>query len=341
MRLRRTPVAVVAAAISIGTVGCGGLASSARVVHVGDLAISKLTVDHWTDVIERKGGFSGRRGEPSGAPKQRALALLITSNWLIQEAARQGLPISEGAIHEALFEREREIGEFSEWRHEVGQTIADVKFELKAELAAELLRAKLAKRAERITPQEVADFYLKHRSLFGTGTRVTDLIENEPSPAAAIAAAHRLATATQSGSQAIRESVKHTGLFMRSPEKIRVVDAIFAARPGVVSSPVLLNKGWAVFVVRKVIHGKILPFAEAREAALERLSESRQQATASSFDRRYRAYWLAHTRCQPGYVGPGCPQFAGALGAYEDPISAKVQGRLVEPFNWFFNQPAL
>jgi parvulin-like peptidyl-prolyl cis-trans isomerase-like protein len=341
MRLRRAlAVLAVAAAISMGTVGCGGLASGAMVVHVGDVSISRLTVDHWTGVIERKGGFTGRRGEPSGAPKQRALALLITSNWLIQEATRQGVSVSEDAVHRALMERERENGELLEWCHRVGQTIADVKFELKAELAAELLRAKLAKRAERITPQEVADFYWTHRSLVDTGIRVTDLIEGQSSPAAAIHAAPLLGTTQQYGSQAIREQVKRTGLFLRSPEKVRVVDEIFAARPGVISHPVLINKSWALFVVRKVIPGHVTPFAQAREEALVRVGEQRQQAVASSFEHDYRAYWKAHTSCRRDYVGPGCPQFARPLGAYEDPISTKVQGGLAEPFNWFFNQPA-
>jgi len=341
MRRGRTPTAraigaaiwVIAAwVVATGATGCGGLAGRATVVRVGDVAISKTTVDHWIGLIERKGGFTGPRGEPPGGPRQRALALLITSNWLIQEAARQAVPVSERAVQEALLEREGRNGEFSQWRRGVGQTIGDVKFELRAELAAEALRKKLARSAERIAPGEVADFYRAHRSLFGTGVRVTDLIEGQSSPAAAIAAAPRLSTATRFGSQAIREHVKRSGLFLRSPEKVRVVDAIFAARPGVVSRPVLINKSWAVFVVRKVILGKVVPFAKAREAVLVRLSESRQRAIASRFDREYRAYWHAHTRCLGGYVGPGCPQFARPLGPYEDPLSTKIQGILSEPF---------
>jgi hypothetical protein len=342
MRRGRAPTAcavgvaiwVIAAwVMATGATGCGGLAGSATVIRVGDLAISKATVDHWIGVIKRKGGFTGPRGEPPGGLKQRALALLITSNWLILEATRQGVSVSERAVEEALVEREGKNGEFSQWRRGVGQTIGDVKLELRAELAAEALRGKLARSAERVTPRDVADFYREHRSLFGTGVRVTDLIEGQSSPAAAIAAAPRLSTATQFGSQAIREHVKRSGLFLRSPEKVRVVDAIFAARPGVVSRPVLINKSWAVFVVRKVILGKIVPFAKAREAVLVRLGESRQQAIASSFDHEYRAYWHAHTRCLRGYVGPGCPQFARPLGAYEDPLSTKVLGLLSEPFS--------
>jgi hypothetical protein len=341
MRQRRAPVACAVApagaivalcAVAITLTGCGGLSGGATVVRVGDVAISKTTVDHWIGVIERKGGFTGPRGEPPGGPKQRALALLISSNWLIAEAARQGVPVSERALHDALVEREAKIGEFSQWLRGVGQTLGDVKLELRAELAAEALRAKLAKRAARIAPREVIGFYREHRSLFATGTRVTDLIEGQSSPAAAIAAAPSLKSTQQYGSQAIREHVKRTGLFLRSPEKVRVVDEIFAARPGVVSHPVLINKSWALFVVRKVIPGHILPFAQAREEALVRVGEQRQQAIASSFERDYRAYWKAHTSCRRGYVGPGCPQFARPLGAFEDPLSTKVQGVLAEPF---------
>jgi PPIC-type PPIASE domain len=324
-------VAVAAVCCAAGLTACGSLADSAAVVRVGGDSISKATVDHWTAVIMRGGAFTGARGEPPGPPKQRALALLIASDWLIGEATHQRVAVSEGAVDAALLAREHENSEFQQQLRESGQTIPDLKLELRAELAAEAIREKLSRRAEHITAPEVAAFYRKNPSLFTTGARVTDLLEGQSSPAAAAAAAPLLGTTQRYGSEAIRERVTHAPWFMRSPEKVQVVDAIFAARPGVVSRPVLLNRSWAVYVVRKVIPGKTLPFAKARAEVVARLSERRQQALASRFDRYYKGHWEARTSCLPGYVGAGCPQSTRPLGAYEDPFSVKAHALLSEP----------
>jgi PPIC-type PPIASE domain len=327
LRLAARAIAIVAACGAAGLVaGCGSIAGSTTVVRVGNDAISKTTVEHWIGVIERKGTFVGRRGEPRGTPEQRALALLISSNWLIGEAALQGVPISAAAVDEALAADEHVYSEFRARSRRAGQTIADVKLEVKSELAAEALREKLARRIDQVQPEhstsrEVVEFYRRHLSLFGTGTRVTDLIERQSSPAAARAAARGLGKSQSSGGEAFHERVTRDFSSTPDAEKAAVIDAIFAARPGVVSSPVLLLGSWTVFVVRKVILGKPMPFAQARPEALRRLSEYRQQAIVSSFGDRFSSRWKARTRCLHGYSGPGCPQSSRPLEAYEDPFS--------------------
>jgi len=314
-------------------VGCGGVAGGTTVVHVGEDAITKATVEHWVSVIKRGGAFSGPRGEAGGDITQRALALLITSNWLVREGAHQGVPVRDAEVEQALREREREDPELGAQRRAAGQTVADLKLELRAELAAEALRKKLARRAERIGPQELVAFYDAHRSLFGTGMRVTDLIEGQESAAAAAAAAPQL-DSEEAGSEVIHEHVTRAAMFMRSPEKVKVVDQIFTARPGVVSRPVLLNKSWAVFVVRKVIPGRTMPFGQARAEVLTRLAVARELALARSFDRSYTARWKARTSCRAGFVGPGCPQSTQPLGAYEDPFSPREHALLAEPMSY-------
>jgi hypothetical protein len=315
------------------TAGCAGGAGNTTVVRIGDHAISKAAVVHWTDVLERQGGFTGYRGEAIGTPRQRALAVLISSDWLIGEAAQQGVPVSEDAVQKALRDREAENTELRAQIRQTGETLADLKLELRSELAAEALRGKLAKRASRIVPAEVVSFYRENPSLFGTGVRVTDLIEGQSSAAAARAAAPGLGTHRSIGGEAIREHVTREPWFTRSPEKVRAIDEIFAARPGVVGTPVLMNRSWAIFIVRKVIPGKTQPFAKARAEAASRLNERRQERFASEFDRYFTARWKARTSCQAGYVGPGCPQYGRPLGAYEDPFSTQLHLLVSEPLS--------
>ncbi len=163
-------VSAVAAALALGAVGpvaCGGISEKTVVVRIGGTAITKATVDHWVAVIERKGAFAGFRGEPHGTARQRALALLISSEWLTGEAALMGVPVPEYAVEEAIAESERAGPAFRRHLRATGQTLADVKLEARAELAGESIREALAERAGRFTQREVADYYRKHVALFG------------------------------------------------------------------------------------------------------------------------------------------------------------------------------
>ena len=325
--LRRGLAIAAGCAVAALAAGCEGSGGSPVVVRVGDHEISKATIDHWTSVIQREGAFSSYRGEPDGTPKQRALALLISSQWLIDEAAHQGVPISEDAVTQLLAVREREIGVLREQISRTGQTVADVKLELCAELAAEALRRKLASRAAIFSPQEITAFYRANPLLFGTGSRLTHIVEGQPTAAAAVAAIPRLQHPDHPN------YFLFTPVIMRSPEITRAAEAIFRARPGVIAPPVLMNEAWSVFIVKKVIPGRIKPLAQVRPEVVLRLSEHRQQETASSFDHYYTARWKALTSCRSTYVGPGCPQYTQPLGAYEDPFSTKQRLLLSEPLS--------
>lgn len=348
-RVARSVLAAALAVPAVGVSACGGGAGSAAsgagttpalvggtiVARVGDRAITKAMVERWTGVIRREGAFIGLRGEPHGTPKQRALALLITSDWLIGEAARQGVAISRDELGEGVANRRHEISEFGKYLRDTGQTTAGVEFEVEAELAAEAIREKLSHQARRFTAAEVTSFYRHNPGLFTSEERVTELIENLSSVASANALVDRVGSGRGFTSMAIHEGVTHSLALMRSPEKAQIVNAIFLARPGIVSRPLLLNGSWTVFVVRKVIPGTVRPLGRVREAVGVRLRESRERALAREFDGRYAARWKARTSCRPEYVGPGCPQFAGQLGIYEDPFSSKQRALVGEPLSPF------
>jgi hypothetical protein len=117
---------------------------------------------------------------------------------------------------------------------------------------------------------------------------------------------------------------------MRTAEKAAVVSAIFAAPVGRVSPPMKLNGSWAVFVVRKAIPSRPSSFASVREAVLTQLTISRKHRIATGFSDGYVSRWRAKTNCRSGYLAPGCPQYRGSLGAYEDPFSRQAHPLLSE-----------
>jgi hypothetical protein len=324
-------LAILGVCAGLTACGGGGFGSDTTVVRVGNLAISKAVVDHWASVIKRGGAFSGFRGAPPrGTPRQRAITLLVTSNWLIAEAERQGVAAPEATVAQALVERERSP-EFHKRLRETGQTLAGVEFEMRAELAGEAIRAKLASGAAHFSPRDLVAFYRANPRLFsGLEARVTDLLENQPSPSAAAALVRRIGTGRRFAEMANHEQVSRTSGYMQTPEKVKLVEAIFAARPGVVSRPMPLNGTWTVFVVRKLLPPKLKPLASVHAEASRLLNVARQHEIASVFDSEYRRRWSARTSCRSGFVAPGCPQYRGQLDAYEDPFSTRAHPLLSE-----------
>jgi hypothetical protein len=317
--------ATLVGALAIGIGACGGSGGDAVVMRVGSHAITKATVDHWASVVRRGGAFTAFRGEPvEGTPRTRAVALLITSEWLIGEAEREGLPISEQAIQDALAERTRgEAGaEFRKRLLATGQTVAGFELELRAELALEAVRRELERRS-RITPAQVAAFYQSNRSAFAEvpEARVVDIIERLPSAPAATALVKRIGSGKRFTRLAYHKRIVLSSGVLNGPASKKAVDyAIFAARPGVVSRPMRLSNGWAVFVVRKIVPARGQSFAKAHDAVAASLEEERKREVEDAFKREFRSGWTARTSCAVGYVAPGCVQYHGRLGAHEDPF---------------------
>lgn len=317
---------VVAALLVVGLAACGADTQGPVVVRVGVAAIGKTTVDHWTRVIQRGGTFEELRGEQHGMPRQRALALLISSDWLMGEAERQGLRASDHAVEQALVERRDANGgsEFEEGLRATGQSVADVKREIGAELAAKAISRGLARRAAEITQPEIVDFYRRNRHLFLVPEeRDAELIENLPSPSAATALVNRIGTGPRFSKMALHEALqRNAGGASSTPDIEGVTGAIFTAPRGVVSRPMRLNHAWTVFVVRKIVPATLKPLAKVRSEVVQRLTARRRRQLAAEFNKQYKARWTARTSCRLGYVVQKCAQYAGPLVAEEDLFSS-------------------
>jgi hypothetical protein len=197
---------------------------------------------------------------------------------------------------------------------------------MRSELAAEAVRKKLTEQADSVSEREVRDYYEHNLASFSTPeVRITDLIEAIPSAAAAAALVKRIGTARRFPKTVYHEHVTQTVNFTGTPEKAALVSAIFAARPGTVGRPIRLERNWVIFVVRKVLPPRPRPLAKVHAEVLTRLRASRQRELRARFDSEYTKLWRSKTICRSGYVAPGCPQFHGLLGPYEDPFSSRAQ----------------
>jgi foldase protein PrsA len=309
-----TTIAAVA-----GMTGCGGDRTDPAVVHVARAVIGKASVDHWTRTIER-GATPGRSlAQGRGTPRQRAVEFLISSQWLIGEAAKQGAPVSGGDVDRALNERREVDGdlEFEQELNATGRSIADARLEVRAELAAAAIRRGLAQQAADVSEKQITAFYSHNLQPFRHHEgRVVELIENLPSPSAAEALVRRIGTGKAFSKRAYHEEVaENTDHSLGTPTKAAVMRAIFAARPNVVSRPMPLSHAWAVFIVRKIEPATVRPLAEVRAEVVEKLTALRRRRITAAFAKGYEQRWRARTSCRPGYVVQRCAQYNGPLSA--------------------------
>ena len=308
--------ALAAAVLLLAAGGCG---SGGVVARVGGAEIHQPDVAHWARAIEHGSTLGGVPAQLDDGPRKRALEFLISSRWLIRQAAALGVSPSKVAVEHVLSERRVANGtdEFAKTLSETGQTVDDVRLEIATELAGAAIDRKLAARAANVPSAEVDKYYERNRKQFAIPeTRVVDLIEQMSSSAAARATLARVGGGPRFTRAGRREALQRgriatAGLL----GKAAFVHAIFTARVGVVSPPMSLDHGWSVFVVRRIVPPVPVPLADVRGEIVKRLLTERLRGLRGEFLSGYQAHWRARTSCARGYVVPECRQFRGPLGA--------------------------
>jgi hypothetical protein len=299
-----------------GSAGCGSSSQGPVVARVGAVSIGKDAVDHWAQAI-RKGGLLGGHGEGlRGSPRDRALSFLISSAWLAGEAKREGIAITDGSVERAVAERRDANGDqsFKEGLSATGQTVDDVRLEVRVEIETAALRRNLAHSMAPVAQADVVGFYRSSPQLFRIPEkRIVDLIERLPSPAAAESLVARIGVGERFARMAYHETLTRNANEMSGNyEKALLIRAIFAARRGVLSVPMRLSRDWTVFVVRKIMPALIKPLAAVRREVVSRLTGIRRRRLAIVRDAEYDARWSARTSCRAGYAVQGCAQYRGA-----------------------------
>jgi hypothetical protein len=306
--------------LAAGVTGCGGGKPSPVVLRVGAVAIDRATVDHWTRAIALGSAVAGALGQSSATPRQKALDFLISANWAIGAAAERGLVVSGDAVARGLKRRiESAPNGRSEFQEEVaatGQTLADVKLEVKAALAAVRLREFLSRSVSSVTQSQIDGYYKRYRQSFRIpDRRIVDLIEEIPGYAHAVALGKQLGPGARFARRAMRELVARETPYEDAHHdwKAPMLRAIFATPPGRVGGPVSFHYMWVLLVVRKLLPGSIKPLSEVGMQIAERLSEERHDHALASFLDALRREWIAKTSCDDDFLVQKCAGYVGRL----------------------------
>jgi hypothetical protein len=335
MRTSSHAIAVTVAllGISLGLVadGCG---DKRPIVQVGDWTITSQAIDHWMTVIA-PGGFvpdapnygrcvsrlsrasASRAGISEGAARRRcrvsyytlrhrATEALISAAWVLSTAAEEGLQTIDGRLDEAELDGRAVNGPRADgrFREELTRATAQVRSTLLDPVDA------------RISATLEADFNSREGRSSRLERRDAEVIRTK-SRSASLEAKSAIEQGARFAQVARRISVDTLsrvdgGLvrgIVRSQEDKPLKRAVFGAKLGVLTGPVMLEPGrfylFEIVKIRPAVHVTLLEFEAARRPRLQAQAYSEVLA-------HWVGEWVARTACRAGHVVPGCKQFRGS-----------------------------
>lgn len=229
---------------------------------------------------------------------ESSLERLIADEWVIGAARELGLPIDE---HVALPAR--------------------------VKLASAAIRRAVMGRIPTVTQAQIASDYAHHRFQYlASAQRDVEIVRAFTGSAAAKARAEIeagksfasvVARLTREGVHPTAFTLEGLGMEVRPGEwgEPNLMEAIYAAKPGVLSEPVNTWYGWFVFRVTRVRFEHETPLADVQASIRRQLQDPPQERALAAFIKRWRATWRARTVCSPGDVVAECRQSKGSLAA--------------------------
>ena len=348
-----------------GMSACGGIPGDA-VVQVGGNSITKATFDHWLGVAAASSSStSGAKPvvpEPPAytaciahlqaiAPKpakgqtapgaaqlkseceqqykslqQEVLGFLISSEWVIGEAAHLGVKVSDKEVTKQFetvkSEQFPKPAEFEKFLKSSGQTVSDLLLRVKLNLLSTKIQQKISKAKANISQSQIEKYYNENKSRFGTPEKRNVLIILTKTEAQAKAAKKEVSSGKSFSSVAKRVSIDPTskatgGLLsgvVKGQEEAALDRAIFSAKPNVLGGPVSTPFGFYIYEVKSVTKGSQQTLAQAQSAIKAQLASTQQSTALTTFVATFKKKWTAKTECRAGYVVMDCKSYKAAKG---------------------------
>ena len=259
------------------------------------------------------------------------LNYLITTYWLQGEAYDRHVHVSTAAVNKA-FNQERKganpplatPAQLNSFLAASGQTVKDLTWRTMVQLQTNKIQLQVQKAHEKVTKAQIAAYYNKNKSQFGT-PETRDLHLVIVSSAATATKVHSLLAggssyATVAPKYSVDPNTKSKGgvmLGVYSGELTPAVNAkVFAAQTGVLSEPVKTAFGYYIFTVDKIIPAKSQTLAQASKAIRSQISQTQVSAAENALQSQVQKKWQPRTTCRSGYVVSDCAgQSTGSTGA--------------------------
>src|SRR3954452_8485073 len=384
-RILRTflPIAACAALIA----GCGSDVPPSGVAKIGDTVITKDQFNHWMQAAAHGSAAPGsqvtlpdppnftkcvanqaKQPVPKGAKKptaaqlktqckqqydalkQQVMQFLVSSEWIQQEAEKQGVKVSDKEVQKQFADQKKQSfqkeEDYKKFLQNSGMTEADLLFRVKLDVISNDVRTKIIKGKDKVTDAQIAAYYNKNKQRFAQPERrdlEVVLTRNKAKAAAAKAAldgGQKFASVAKKYS--IDEASKAQGGKLpgvaKGQQEKAFDDAIFNAKKGAITGPIRTQFGYYVFKVDKVTPASQQSLAQTKETIKNLLKSENQQKALNKFVTSFRKDYKGKTNCAKPYVIPDCknaPKTKASTpasgGAPQGQVQTVPQGQAPQP----------
>jgi foldase protein PrsA len=349
-----------------GLSACGGVPGNA-VVQVGGTPISNTTFNHWLEVASASSattpGAKPILPVPPDytacvahlqaiAPKpakgvtppttaqlksqceqqykslqQEVLGFLISSQWVIGEAANLGVKLSDKEVKKQFetikTQQFPKPAEFQKFLASSGQSVSDLLLRVKLNLLSSKIQAKISKSKANITQAEIEKYYNENKSHFGTPEKRDIAIILTKTEAQAKKAKQEVESGKSFASVAKSSSIDPTskatgGLLVgvvKGQEEASLDKAVFTTTTHVLGGPISTPFGFYIYEVRTITKGNQQTLAQAQAAIKQQLTSTQQSTALSKFVTNFKKKWIAKTECRSGFVVMNCKEYKAPKGS--------------------------
>jgi foldase protein PrsA len=349
-----------------GISACGGIPGNA-VVQVGGTPITNTTFNHWLEVASASSATTpGAKpvlpvppnytaciahlqaitpkpakgvAPPTTAQlksqceqqykslQQEVLGFLISSQWVIGEAANLGVKVSDKEVKKQFetikAQQFPKPAEFQKFLASSGQSVSDLLLRVKLNLLSSKIQAKISKSKATITQAEIEKYYNENKSHFGTPEKRDIAIILTKTEAQANKAKQEVESgksfASVAKSSSIDPTSKATGGLLKGvvkgQEEASLDKAVFTTTTHVLGGPVKTPFGYYIYEVRTITPGNQQTLAQAQAAIKQQLTSTQQSTALSKFVTNFKKKWIAKTECRSGFVVLNCKEYKAPKGS--------------------------
>jgi foldase protein PrsA len=337
--------------LGAAVVACGGSDSvpSGAVATVGDEEISQEEFDKWmktavsgqaqggqavvpdppnfTKCIAAKKDAPTAKGqkEPTDAAlkkqceqeydtlKREVMLFLIQAEWVEQEAAEQGVEVSDEAVRKSFEDQKKQAfptdKAYNEFIKTSGMSEEDILFRVKLNELQQKLTQKVTEDATKVTDADIEEYYEKNKRRFAQPERRDLRVVLTKTEARAEQARNALEDG-RGWKQVVKEfsideaSKAQAGLLpavAKGQQDKALDDAVFQAKKGELDGPVKTQFGWYVFEVTKITPASQQSLDESKDTIRNLLRSERQQKALDEFVKEFREDYREQTECADDY----------------------------------------
>jgi foldase protein PrsA len=250
--------------------------------------------------------------------RDQVLGLLISFEWIKREAQEQGVSVTDAEVKKSFEEQKKQSfpkeADYQKFLENSGQTEADVMMRVRLDALSNKIRDKVTKGKDKVTDQQVEDYYKKNKAQFAQPERRDLSIVLTKTEGKAKQAKSALTDGQQFKTVAKKYSIDDASkaqggklpAVAKGQQEKAFDTAIFNAKKGKITGPVKTQFGWYVFKVDKVNKASQQSLEDAKTTIKQVLASQNQQKALDAFVKDFRKRWKQKTDCREGYRTQDC-----------------------------------